>query len=63
MSVPSQRAVVIGASAGAVQALLAILPILPADYPLPILIAVHVPPGSRQWSRAAASSELRPCGA
>ena len=44
MSVPSQRAVVIGASAGAVQALLAILPILPADYPLPILIAVHVPP-------------------
>ena len=44
MSVPAKRAVVIGASAGAVQALLAILPTLPADYPLPIFVAVHVPP-------------------
>ena len=32
------RAVVIGASAGAVQALLEILPALPAAYPLPVLI-------------------------
>lgn len=38
------RAVVIGASAGAVQALLRILPALPEGYPLPILIVVHVPP-------------------
>lgn len=38
------RAVVIGASAGAVQALLKILPALPADFPLPVLIVVHVPP-------------------
>lgn len=38
------KAVVIGASAGAVQALLRILPALPADYPLPLLIVVHVPP-------------------
>jgi two-component system, chemotaxis family, protein-glutamate methylesterase/glutaminase len=38
------RAVVIGASAGAVEALSAILPPLPADYPLPILIVVHIPP-------------------
>lgn len=37
------QAVVIGASAGAVQALSAILPRLPADYPLPILVVVHVP--------------------
>jgi two-component system chemotaxis response regulator CheB len=37
------RAVVIGASAGAIQALTEILPALPADYPLPILIVVHVP--------------------
>jgi two-component system chemotaxis response regulator CheB len=37
------QAVVIGASAGAVQALSAILPCLPADYPLPILVVVHVP--------------------
>ena len=38
------RAVVIGASAGGVQALLQILPSLPASYGLPVLIVVHVPP-------------------
>jgi len=38
------KAVAIGASAGAVQALLAILPTLPASFPLPILVVVHVPP-------------------
>lgn len=38
------RAVAIGASAGAVQALLHLLPSLPADFPLPLLIVVHVPP-------------------
>ena len=38
------RAVVIGASAGAVEALLKILPGLPGDYPLPLLIVVHLPP-------------------
>lgn len=37
------KAVAIGASAGAVQALLKILPALPATYPLPILVVVHVP--------------------
>lgn len=37
------RAVVIGASAGAIQALSEILPALPADFPLPILIVVHIP--------------------
>ena len=37
------RAIVIGASAGAVQALSDILPRLPADYPVPILVVVHVP--------------------
>jgi len=37
------RALVIGASAGGVQALLAILPELPADFPLPVLIVLHVP--------------------
>lgn len=36
-------AVVIGASAGAVQALSRILPRLPASYPLPVLVVVHVP--------------------
>jgi len=37
------RAVVIGASAGAIQALSDILPGLAADFPLPIVIVVHVP--------------------
>lgn len=44
MTEPPIKAVVIGASAGAVQALLTILPALPADYPLPVLVVVHVPP-------------------
>jgi two-component system, chemotaxis family, protein-glutamate methylesterase/glutaminase len=38
------QAVVIGASAGALEALSAILPELPASFPLPILIVVHIPP-------------------
>lgn len=37
------RAIVIGASAGAVQALLRILPDLSDAYPYPILVTVHVP--------------------
>lgn len=37
------RVVVIGASAGAIQALSSILPELPAEFPLPILVVVHVP--------------------
>jgi two-component system chemotaxis response regulator CheB len=44
MTAAAARAVAIGASAGAVQALLRLLPALPADYPLPVLIVVHVPP-------------------
>lgn len=44
MSGSKAKAMAIGASAGAVQALLEILPALPADYPLPLLVAVHVPP-------------------
>lgn len=38
------RAVVVGASAGAVEALSAILPSLPAGYPLPVIVVVHLPP-------------------
>lgn len=38
------RAVVIGASAGGVQALSHILTALPADFPVPLLVVVHVPP-------------------
>lgn len=38
------RAIVIGASAGALDALSAILPTLPAGFALPVMIVVHVPP-------------------
>ena len=43
MSGLDAKAVVIGASAGAVEALSTILPLLPASYALPIMIVVHVP--------------------
>ncbi|HEV7323322.1 MAG TPA: chemotaxis protein CheB [Ensifer sp.] len=42
---PSEaQAVVIGASAGAVEALSVILPGLPAGFRLPVMVVVHVPP-------------------
>jgi two-component system, chemotaxis family, protein-glutamate methylesterase/glutaminase len=41
------KAVVIGASAGAVEALLTILPNLPKDLSIPVFIVVHVPPDRR----------------
>jgi len=43
MGIRDARAVVIGASAGALEALSAILPQLPAGYPLPIFVVVHLP--------------------
>ena len=42
MEFPTE-AVAIGASAGAVEALTRILPSLPENYPLPVLVVVHVP--------------------
>ncbi|KAA3506445.1 chemotaxis protein CheB [Agrobacterium vitis] len=41
------EAIVIGASAGALEALSAILPVLPRDFRLPIIVVVHVPPDKR----------------
>lgn len=43
MSAGGVRAIVIGASAGAVQALSVLLPPLAADFPIPVLVVVHVP--------------------
>lgn len=43
MTTPVIEAVVIGASAGAIEALSGILPALPRQYPLPVIIVVHVP--------------------
>jgi two-component system chemotaxis response regulator CheB len=42
-----KKAVVMGGSAGALQALSQILPALPADFSLPILIVVHLPPDKK----------------
>ena len=47
MNRSSVKAVVIGGSAGALQALSIILRDLPAGYGLPIFIAVHLPPGRK----------------
>lgn len=47
MNPAPSRAVVMGASAGAVEALSTILPSLPAGFGLPIVIVVHVPPERR----------------
>lgn len=43
----AHSAVVIGASVGAIEALTAILPRLPGDYPLAVLVVVHVPADRR----------------
>ena len=44
MSALAPEAIVIGASAGALDVLSNLLPALPSDYRLPILIVVHMPP-------------------
>jgi two-component system, chemotaxis family, protein-glutamate methylesterase/glutaminase len=47
MSEIRPEAIVIGASAGALDALSRILPALPVDFRLPIMIVVHIPPDKR----------------
>lgn len=47
MSIAISEAVVIGASAGALEALSSILPALPANFRLPIIVVVHIPPDKR----------------
>lgn len=47
MRTSSTGAVVIGASAGALEALSSILPVLPRDFAPPVLVVVHVPPDRR----------------
>jgi two-component system, chemotaxis family, protein-glutamate methylesterase/glutaminase len=43
----SPKVIVIGASAGALEALSVLLPPLPADFRLPVLVVVHVPPDKK----------------
>lgn len=40
---PRPEAIVVGASAGALDVLSTILPQLPGDYPLPLMVVVHIP--------------------
>lgn len=47
MSENRPEAIVIGASAGALDALSRILPALPVDFRMPIMIVVHIPPDKR----------------
>jgi two-component system, chemotaxis family, protein-glutamate methylesterase/glutaminase len=47
MTARKPEAIVIGASAGALEALSMILPSLPGDFPAPIIIVVHIPPDKR----------------
>jgi two-component system chemotaxis response regulator CheB len=42
---PRIEAIAIGGSAGALDALSQILPALPATFPVPIVLVVHIPPG------------------
>jgi two-component system chemotaxis response regulator CheB len=55
---PSKRIVVIGASTGGPQALTRLLTELPADFPLPLAIALHMPPG---YTEALAARLDRTC--
>ena len=47
VSPTTAEAVVIGVSAGGLKALSAILPSLPSDYPLPVLVVIHLPPSGK----------------
>lgn len=47
MSASDPAAIVVGGSAGAVEALGAILPKLPREYPLPVIVVVHLPPSRK----------------
>ncbi len=59
VSIRTFQAVVIGASAGAVEALLQILPELPKDYPLALLIVVHLPPDTESSLASLLASRCR----
>lgn len=43
MTTPATKAIAIGGSAGALEALALILPALPRDFPLPIALVLHLP--------------------
>jgi two-component system chemotaxis response regulator CheB len=49
MQTKTIEAIVIGGSAGALDVLTALLPALPAGYPIPVAIVVHVPPNKPSY--------------
>jgi len=62
----SYRAIVIGGSAGGVKALAAILPALPEDFALPVLVVQHLHAGddgsfARHLARTARIPVIEPC--
>lgn len=57
--IPGCEAIVIGASAGALAALTELLPPLAPDYPVPILVTVHVPPDHPNGIPALLQSKCR----
>ncbi len=59
MSRPAFEAVVVGASAGAVEALSTVLPALPQGYPCPVMVVVHVPPDRDSVLAAVLRSKCR----
>lgn len=56
----SLRAVAIGGSAGGIEALRLILPSLPADFPLPVFVALHIHAGAREdrWALVFADAKV-----
>lgn len=55
----ASRAIAIGASAGAIHALMRILPALPPGFALPVLVVVHVPPGRKSELAALFAGKCR----
>lgn len=53
------KAIAIGASAGAIHALMRILPALPTGFALPVLVVVHVPPGRKSELAALFAGKCR----
>ena len=50
MATPQIEAIVIGGSAGALDALLTMLPDMRADFPIPIAIVLHLLPGKPSFA-------------
>lgn len=60
MSVASPiEAIVIGGSAGSIEALSGLLPVLPADFTLPIVVVIHLPSGKPSYLTSVLEARCR----